>query len=128
LNKKWLFALILIFAVVILFLFLKWLHSPEPYLGESGGSLTDTAEVFSYDVEKRLRLEEYSNNIYIQMLNIVMTGVKVNYEKEYGCPMPGLIESAVSRITDGLHTDAGNPITYLNFTFTAHKAWCPLPA
>jgi stage II sporulation protein P len=125
LNKKWLFALILIFAVVILFLFLKWLHSPEPYLGESGGSLTDTAEVFSYDVEKRLRLEEYSNNIYIQMLNIVMTGVKVNYEKEYGCPMPGLIESAVSRITDGLHTDAGNPITYLNFTFTAFSQYDP---
>ncbi|NLK35989.1 MAG: stage II sporulation protein P [Gracilibacteraceae bacterium] len=124
-NKKWLFALILIFAVVILFLFLKWLHSPEPYLGESGGSLTDTAEVFSYYVEKRLRLEEYSNNIYIQMLNIVMTGVKVNYEKEYGCPMPGLIESAVSRITDGLHTDAGNPITYLNFTFTAFSQYDP---
>lgn len=124
-NKKWLFALILVFAVVILFLFLKWLHSPEPYLGESDGSLTDTAEVFSYDVEKRLRLEVYSNNIYIQMLNTVMTGMKVNYEKEYGCPMPGLIESAVSRITDGLHTDAGNPITYLNFAFTAFSQYDP---
>ncbi|MDD4504341.1 MAG: stage II sporulation protein P, partial [Clostridiaceae bacterium] len=69
--------------------------------------------------------EEYSNNFSIQLLNTVITSAKVNYEKDYGCPMPGLLASAASDITDGLHTDIRNPITYLNFAFTAFSQYDP---
>jgi len=125
LNKKWLFALFLALAVAASLLFLKWLYSPDPYLSKYDISSTGSAEVFNYDIKKRLKLEEYSNNFYIQLLNTVMTGAKANYEIEYGCPMPGLLESAASSITDGLHTGAGNPITYLNFAFTAFSQYDP---
>ena len=100
LNKKWLFALFLALAVAASLLFLKWLYSPDPYLSKYNISSTGSAEVFNYDIKKRLKLEEYSNNFYIQLLNTVMTGAKANYEIEYGCPMPGLLESAASSITD----------------------------
>ena len=125
LNKKWLFALFLALTAAASFLFLKWLYSPDSYLSKYNISSTGSAEVFNYDIKKRLKLEEYSNNFYIQLLNTVMTGAKANYEIEYGCPMPGLFESAASSITDGLHTDAGNPITYLNFAFTAFSQYDP---
>ncbi|MGE5678754.1 MAG: stage II sporulation protein P, partial [Pseudomonadota bacterium] len=86
---------------------------------------TGAVPVFNYDIEKRIRLEEYSRNFYIQLLNTVITGAKVNYENDYGCPMPGFMASAVSSLTDGLHTDMGNPITYLNFAFTAFSQYDP---
>lgn len=124
-NKKWLSALFIMIAVAVLFFFLRWLYLPDFFSGTYDNSSTDAIEVFNYDIEKRLKLEEYSNNLYIQLLNAVMTNAKVSYEKEYGCPMPGLAESVASKITDGLHTDVGNPITYLNFAFTAFSQYDP---
>lgn len=130
-SKKWLFAFFVIIAAV-LFFFIKWLYTPDTYtniyrndMNQSGSNSTDSLEVFNYDIEKRLKLEEYSNNLFIQLLNIVIPSAKANYEKEYGCPMPGLLASAASDVTDGLHTDIHNPITYLNFTFTAFSQYDP---
>lgn len=125
LSRKWLLLLFVIIAVAVLFLFLIWLYSPDSYSGAYDGNITDAVEVFNYDIEKRLKLEEYSNNLYIQLLNTVLTNAKVIYEEEYGCPMPGFVEFAASSVTDGLHTNAGNPITYLNFTFTAFSQYDP---
>ncbi len=132
LNKKWLFVFFIILAVVILFFFFRWLYAPDGHMnGYEGkmlaaeGDLTDAVEVFSYDIEKRLKLEEYSNNLYIQLLNTVLTSAKASYEKEYGYPIPGLISSAASSMTEGLHTDMGNPLTYLNFAFTAFSQYDP---
>jgi stage II sporulation protein P len=119
-------------AAAVLFLFMKWLYSPDTYssidisdIDPYDNRSADAVEVFNYDIEKRLKLEEYSNNFSIQMLNTVITSAKVSYEKEYGFPMPGLLESAASSITDGLHTDVNNPITYLNFAFTAFSQYDP---
>jgi len=120
LSKKWLFALFAILSVISLFLFLGWLYRPDTY---SADNSTDSVEVFNYDIEKRIKLEEYSRNLYIQLLNTVLTGAKTGYERDYGCPMPGFVASAASRLTDGLHTDMGNPITYLNFAFTAFSQY-----
>ncbi|MDD4504132.1 MAG: hypothetical protein PHS15_04810, partial [Clostridiaceae bacterium] len=132
LNKKWLFVFFAILAIVVLFVFIKWLYTPDTYtsiyrsdMNSSDSNSTDAIEVFNYDIEKRLKLEEYSNNFSIQLLNTVITSAKVNYEKDYGCPMPGLLASAASDITDGLHTDIRNPITYLNFAFTAFSQYDP---
>lgn len=132
LNKKWLFALFVILTVVVLFFFIKWLYTPDTYgsadrseMGPADSNSTDAVEVFNYDIEKRLKLEEYSNNPAIQLLNTVLTGVKVNYEREYACPMPGLLASAASSMTDGLHTDMSNPVTYLNIAFTAFSQYDP---
>ncbi len=120
LNKKWLFALFAILSVLLAFFFLRWLYSPDTY---SSDNSTDTAEVFNYDIEKRIKLEEYSWNFYIQLLNTVLTSAKTSYEIDYGCPMPGFFASTASRLTDGLHTDMSNPITYLNFAFTAFSQY-----
>jgi stage II sporulation protein P len=132
LNKKWLLAFFVILAVVVSFFFIRWLYIPDTYASIYGSDMniedsnsTDDLEVFNYDIEKRLKLEEYSNNFSIQLLNTVITSAKVNYEKEYGCPMPGLLASTASSITDGLHTDFSNPITYLNIAFTAFSQYNP---
>ncbi|MGE5632458.1 MAG: stage II sporulation protein P [Caulobacteraceae bacterium] len=129
-------SLILVLAVILtavaIFFFLRWLYTPDPYLsgqdadiGPADSVNTDAVEVFNYDIEKRLKLEEYSNNIYIQLLNSVLTGAKVSYEYSYGCPMPGLLASSLSNLTDGLHTDISNPLTYLNLAFTAFSQYDP---
>lgn len=123
LNKKWLFAFFAILSVISSFLFFRWLFTPVAYSGEYGSNSTEVVEVFNIDIEKRFKLEEYSRNFSIQMLNIVITGAKVSYESEYSCSMPGLIASAASDLTDGLHTDISNPITYLNFAFTAFSQY-----
>ena len=130
LNKKWLFAFFAIISVILLFLFLGWLYAPDTYMNEYESDIepydsnsTEAIEVFNYDIEKRLRLEEYSENFSIQLLNTVITSAKVSYERDYGCPIPGLAASAVSGLTDGLHTDISNPITYLNFAFTAFSQY-----
>jgi len=132
LNNKWLFAFFVILAVLVSFFFIKWLYIPDTYASMSISDMsindsnsTDNLEVFSYDIEKRLKLEQYSNNLFIQLLNTVITSAKVNYENEYGCPMPGLLASTASSITDGLHTDISNPITYLNIAFTAFSQYNP---
>jgi stage II sporulation protein P len=132
LKKKWLFVFFVILAVTVLFFFLKWLYTPDAYENEHRSEMdpsddisTDSVEVFNYDIDKRLKLEEYSNNLSIQLLNVVLTGAKVNYERDYGCPMPGLIASTISSMTDGLHTDISNPITYLNIAFTAFSQYDP---
>lgn len=115
-----------------IFFFFTWLYTPEPYLSGGGvdsvQSETDSSEaveVFNYDIEKRLKLEEYAGNLYIQLINSVITSAKVGYEYDYGYAMPGLLASTMSNITDGLHTDAGNPITYLNIAFTAFSQYDP---
>ena len=123
LNKKWLLAFFAILSVISLFLFLGWLYAPDTYTKEYDSNSTESVEVFSYDIEKRLKLEEYSRNLSIQLLNTVITSAKVSYESDYGSPMPGLLASAASRLTDGLHTDMSNPITYLNFAFTAFSQY-----
>lgn len=132
LNKKWLLALISIFAVAVLVFFFKWLYTPDTYtstylgaMDSSSGNSTNDPEVFNYDIEKRLALERYSRNISIQLLNTVMTGAKVSYEMDYGYPMPGLLASTASSMTDGLHTDISNPLTYLNLAFTAFSQYDP---
>jgi len=112
---------VILIATVLLFFF-KWLYTPDIYTGAQSSS-TDAIEVFNYDIEKRLRLEEYSNNLSIQLLNIVITSAKVNYEMDYGCPMPGLVASASSSMTGGLHTDIKNPITYLNIASAAFSQY-----
>lgn len=119
-KKKWLFVFFAVLSIIILFFFVRWLYSPYAY-----ESTNNVLQVFNSDIESRLRLESYSNNYAIQLLNIVMPIVKVNYENEYGCPVPGLLASAASNITDGLHTDIRNPITYLNYTFTAFSQYEP---
>lgn len=123
LNKKWLFAFFAIISVISLFLFLRWLYTPDTYSSEDGSNSTEAVEAFSNDIEKRFKLEEYSGNLSIQLLNTVITSAKVSYESDYSCPMPGLIASAASGLTDGLHTDISNPITYLNFAFTAFSQY-----
>ncbi len=132
LNKKWLSVLFAILIVLVLFFFFKWLYSPDTYAGADRSEMdpaasdsTDAVEVFNYDIEKRLKLEEYSNNFTIQLLNTVLTSAKVSYERDYGCPMPGLLASATSSMTDGLHTDISNPLTYLNVAFTAFSQYDP---
>jgi len=132
LNKKWLFALFVILAVAVMFFFFKWLYTPDTYtgshrsdMGPSDSNSTDAVEVFNYDIGKRLKMEEYSNNLSIQLINTVITKAKVSYEMDYGCPMPGLLASAASSLTDGLHTDMSNPITYLNIAFTAFSQYDP---
>lgn len=132
LNKKWLFALFVILAVAVLFFFFRWLYTPDTYtsvhrseMNPSDSNSTDAVEVFNYDIEKRLKLVEYSNNLTIQLLNTVITSAKVSYERDYGCPMPGLLASTTSSMTDGLHTDLSNPITYLNMAFTAFSQYDP---
>ncbi len=132
LNKKWLFALFVILTVTVMFFFFRWLYTPDTYMnsnrsdmGPSDSSSTDAVEVFNYDIEKRLKLEEYSNNFAIQLINTVMTSIKVSYELDYGSPMPGLLASAASSVTDGLHTDMSNPITFLNIAFTAFSQYDP---
>lgn len=132
LNKKWLFAFFVIPVVVVLIIFAKWLYAPNAYVNELkkdanlyGFDPTDSIEVFNYDIKKKLELKRYSDNFYIQILNTVITGAKVSYEKDYGSPMPGLLASAVSSITDGLHTDISNPLTYLNIAFTAFSQYDP---
>ncbi|MHB1394510.1 MAG: stage II sporulation protein P [Clostridia bacterium] len=132
LNKKWLFALFVILAITVMFFFFKWLYTPDTYtnahrsdMGPSDSNSTDAVEVFNYDIEKRLKLEEYSNNPSIQLINTVITSAKVSYERDYGCPMPGLFASTASGMTDGLHTDISNPITYLNIAFTAFSQYDP---
>ena len=122
-NKKWLFAFFAILTVVLLFLFLRWLYTPDTYLNGFESDSTGAVPVFNYDIDKRIRLEEYSRNFSIQLLNTVITGAKVKYENDYGCPMPGLLASAASSLTDGLHTDMSNPITFLNFVFTAFSQY-----
>ena len=131
-NKKLMFAFFVILTVVVLFFFFKWLYTPDIYTVEnridmdsSDSNSTDAVEVFNYDIEKRFKLEEYSANFYIQLLNTVITSAKVSYEKDYGCSMPGLLASATSSITGGLHTDISNPITYLNIAFTAFSQYDP---
>ncbi|HOE56557.1 MAG TPA: stage II sporulation protein P [Bacillota bacterium] len=131
-NKKWLFAFFVIPVVVVLIIFAKWLYAPNAYVNELkkdanlyGFDPTDSIEVFNYDIKKKLELKRYSDNFYIQILNTVITGAKVSYEKDYGSPMPGLLASAVSSITDGLHTDISNPLTYLNIAFTAFSQYDP---
>lgn len=132
LNKKWLLAFFAVVAIAAAFLFLSWLFTPQAYTGTAGSgdnmesvdsNSTDAVLVFNNDIERRLKLEEYSGNISIQLLNTVITSAKVCYESNYGCSMPGLIASAASSMTGGLHTDAGNPITYLNFAFTAFSQY-----
>jgi stage II sporulation protein P len=132
LNKKWLFALFVILAVAVMFFFFKWLYTPDTYTGShrsdmdpSDSNSTDAVEVFNYDIEKRLKLEEYSGNLAIQLINAVITNAKVSYEKDYGCPMPGILASAAGSLTGGLHTDIRNPITYLNIAFTAFSQYDP---
>ncbi len=132
LNKKWLFALFVILTVAVMFFFFKWLYTPDIYtnahrsdMDPSESISTDAVEVFNYDIEKRLKLEEYSNNLSIQLINTVITCAEVSYERDYGCPMPGLFASAASSMTDGLHTDIRNPITYLNIAFTAFSQYDP---
>ncbi|KUO70681.1 MAG: hypothetical protein APF77_02540 [Clostridia bacterium BRH_c25] len=131
-NKKWLFAFFVVLTVVVVFLFFKWLYTPDTYTSADGSYMeptdsysTDAVEVFNYDIEKRFRLEEYSNNLSIQLLNTVITSAKVSYEMDYGYPMPGLIASGTSSMTGGLHTDFSNPITYLNIAFTAFSQYDP---
>jgi len=132
LNKKWLLAFFVVMTIAVLFLFLNWLYTPDTYTSAdmsdtepADSDSTDAIEVFNYDIEKRLKLEEYSENISIQLLNTVITTAKVNYEMDYGCSMPGLIASAASRMTGGLHTDISNPITYMNIAFTAFSQYDP---
>jgi len=130
LKRKLMFAFFHILIVVVLFFFFKWLYTPDVCTGVQGDNMnlsesssTDAIEVFNYDIEKRLKLEEYSNNLSIQLLNIVITSAKVSYEMDYNCPMPGLIASASSSMTDGLHTDIRNPITYLNIASVAFSQY-----
>jgi stage II sporulation protein P len=132
LNKKWLSVLFAILLALVLFFFIKWLYTPDTYasadrseMDPSVSNSTDAVEVFNYDIEKRLKLEEYSTNISIQLLNTVITSAKVSYERDYSCPMPGLLASATSSMTDGLHTDISNPLTYLNIAFTAFSQYDP---
>jgi stage II sporulation protein P len=124
LNKKWLFALFVILTVAALFFFFKWLYIPDSDASYDSNS-TDAVEVFNYDIEKRLKLEEYAGNLSIQLLNTVMTAAKVSYETEYGSPMPGLLAHTASSLTGGLYTDMSNPITYLNIAFTAFSQYDP---
>lgn len=118
------FAFFIILITVILLSFFKWLYSPDIYTGVQSGS-TNVIEAFNYDIEKRLKLEEYSDNFSIQLMNTVITSAKVNYEMYYNCPMPGLIASVSSSMTDGLHTDISNPITYLNIASAAFSQYKP---
>lgn len=124
LNRKWLFALLAILIATVLFFFLRWLYTPESYTSSDSNS-TDAVEVFNYDIEKRLKLEEYAGNLSIQLINTVLTGARVSYEAEYGSPMPGLLAYTTSSLTGGLHTDMSNPITYLNIAFTAFSQYNP---
>lgn len=132
LKNKRMSVFFVILAALILFVFLKWLYSPDVYekrkmgdIGLSGGNSTGNLQVFGYDIEKRLKLRDYSNNIAIQLLNSVITIAKVSYETAYECPMQGLPATITSRMTDGLNTDIRNPLTYLNFAFTAFSQYDP---
>jgi len=106
------------------FFFMKWLYTPDEWPRIEAGS-EEAIEVFGNDIEKRLKLEEYSGNFCIQLINCVITSAKAAYEYDYGYAMPGLFSAVLSSITDGLHTDAGNPVTYLNFAYTAFSQYDP---
>lgn len=115
--KRLFFVFTILATAAVLFFFLTWLYAPY--------DSSEAAEVFSYDIEKRLKLEEYAGNFCIQLLNSVVTSAKVCYEQNYGYPMPGLFASAFSNMTGGLHTGMSNPVTYLNIAFTAFSQYDP---
>lgn len=131
-TRKLLFSLIALLTAAVIIYFFIWLYTPENYIKGEDADLSQTEdntieaiEVFGYDIEKRLVLEEYSRNIYIQLINSVITSAKVGYEYDYGYKMPGIFASIMSNMTDGLYTDASNPITYLNFAFAAFSQYDP---
>lgn len=132
LTRRLLFSLIALLIAVVIIYFFIWLYTPELYikgedadLSQAEANSSEAIEVFGYDMGKRLILEEYSRNVYIQLINSVITSAKAGYEYDYGYKMPGIFASIMSNMTDGLHMDAGNPITYLNFAYAAFSQYDP---
>ncbi len=122
LNKKRLFAFFAIMSAVMLFFFVKWLYGPDIYVNKYE---EDFALFTVNDTGKRSKLKSYSDNFYIQALNVVLTGAKAEYEKDYGYSMPGIFSSITGHMAGGLYTDMSNPLTYLNIAFTAFSQYDP---
>ncbi len=106
-----------LFIFAALFFFFRWLYAPEYDMGAAA------VEAFNADIEKRLQMEAYADNFCIQVLSSTIVPAKVSHESRYGYPMPGLLASVFSRMTDGLHTSFDNPVTFFNFVYTAFSQY-----
>ena len=113
-------AIIAAIAVALItagFLFIRWLYL-DNFSDAALAAFTD----YGQDINK---VEKYSGNFYINIINTTIPSAKVSYESRYGQKLPGLAATIYSKLFNGMNFDIKDPRTYFSFVFTAFSQYDP---
>ena len=119
-SKQRILKLIIIAALAVAlivfgFLLIRWLF----WDNSSNAEMT----VFTDYGQSTNKLDDYSGNLYINIINTTIPSAKVSYESRYKQKLPGIASSTFSKMFNGMNLDIKDPRTYFSFVFTAFSQY-----